>query len=802
LIASIASYAVFGLSGRMKASEKTSTRTAWLAAGATTMGMGVWAMHFIGMLALRLPIPVTYEIQTTLLSVIPSILAAGVVLLMMSRKQWSIPLLLLSGMLMGLGIGAMHYTGMMAMQLAADMYYDSLLFVVSLVVAVILATLSLYIGLRAKGGSNGGERLKRGLVGAPIMGIAISGMHYTGMAAVYFFPTAVSAGPASALDPMLLGILVTVATVSLLALVICVAAADARLKIANAKIEHETSVARSLQDEARERSAGSLLGQSIAVRALREAIGIYASNDRTLFLTGPPGAGQEAVARAIHHESRRSSRPFIHLDCALLNSGEQSLLFGERESGTVPGVGKFVLADGGTVFIENVDKLSDQRQDQLADILDMCEHRPRQDDQAVPDVRVIAFSAAAVSEKDREALFSPRLLRTLCKHQLSVPPLAERRDDIPVITRYFIKQFARKFGKPVEDISDESLERLQTYRWPGNIQELQILLERLVVTSSGRILEVEPSILEEGIPLDRYRLIQKLGSGGMGEVWLGKHQLLARPVAIKLIRTDATGHTDDKQATMRRFQREAQITATLNSPHTIRLYDFGVSESGSFYFVMELLNGLSLKSIVERFGPLIPERAVMLLQQACRSLSEAHEVGLVHRDIKPGNIFVCKMGSEYDFLKVLDFGMVKEGAELEQTTVTGTGGFVGTPAFAAPEVILGQAVDSRADLYGVGCVAYWMLTGRPPFEAANVVQLMLEHTQRKPSAPSEDCKFQIPAALDDIVLACLEKLPKDRPSSALKLWEELNKVELGARWTQNHAASWWKVNLPDGGREP
>jgi DNA-binding NtrC family response regulator/NO-binding membrane sensor protein with MHYT domain len=784
----------------MKASVKTSTRAAWLAAGAATMGMGVWAMHFIGMLALRLPIPVTYNLQTTLLSVIPSVLAAGVVLLMMSRKQWHVPLLLLSGMLMGLGIGAMHYTGMMAMQLAADMYYDPFLFVVSLIVAVILATLSLYVGLRAKGGLNGGKRLKSGLVGAPIMGVAISGMHYTGMAAVYFFPTAVSAGPSSALDPMLLGILVTVATVSLLALVISVAAVDARLEIANAKIEHEASVARSLQDEARERSAGPLLGESIAVRALRESIGSYASNDRTLFLTGPPGAGQEAVARAIHHESRRSSRPFIHLDCALLNSGEQSLLFGERESRAISGGGKFGLADGGTVFVENVDKLSDQRQDQLADILDLFEQRRKQDDQAVPDVRVIAFSAATVSEKDRESSFSPQLLRSLCKYQLSVPPLAERRDDIPVITRYFIKQFARKFGKPVEDISDDSLERLQTYRWPGNIQELQTLLERLVVTASGPILEVESSILEEGIPLDRYRLIQKLGSGGMGEVWLGKHQLLARPVAIKLIRTDATAY-NDKQTTMRRFQREAQITATLSSPHTIRLYDFGVSESGSFYFVMELLNGLSLKSIVERFGPVIPERAVMLLQQVCRSLSEAHEVGLVHRDIKPGNIFVCKMGSEYDFLKVLDFGMVKEGAEREQTTVTGTGGFVGTPAFAAPEVILGQGVDCRADLYGVGCVAYWILTGRPPFEADNVVQLMLEHTQRKPSPPSQECKFQMPATLDEIVLACLEKLPKDRPSSALELWEELNKVELGTRWTQNHAASWWKINLPDSGRE-
>src|SRR5262245_48177342 len=173
----------------MKASVKTSTRAAWLVAGAATMGTGVWAMHFIGMLALRLPIPVTYDIQTTLVSVIPSVLAAGVVLWIMSRSQWSVSLLVLSGVLMGLGIGAMHYTGMMAMRLAADMYYDPLLFVVSLIVAVILATLSLYTGLRAKGGLNGVERLKRGLVGAPIMGVAISGMHYTGMAAVYFFPT-------------------------------------------------------------------------------------------------------------------------------------------------------------------------------------------------------------------------------------------------------------------------------------------------------------------------------------------------------------------------------------------------------------------------------------------------------------------------------------------------------------------------------------------------------------------------------------------------------------------------------------
>ena len=298
--------------------------------------------------------------------------------------------------------------------------------------------------------------------------------------------------------------------------------------------------------------------------------------------------------------------------------------------------------------------------------------------------------------------------------------------------------------------------------------------------------------------LDRYRLVEKLGSGGMGEVWLAKHQLLARPAAVKVIRPEALGNVEQRGSIIQRFQREAQTTATLSSPNTVRLYDFGVSETGSFYFVMELLNGTNLESMVERFGPLPPERVVMLLRQSCRSLSEAHAAGLVHRDIKPANLFVCQMGREYDFLKVLDFGVVKRTVSDEETVLTGQGGISGTPAYMAPEAILGgQEVDGRADLYALGCVAYWMLTGMLVFESDNPVRMMMDHANKKPEPPSRVAEVSIPKSLDELVLACLEKSPENRPGSADLVWQMLGQVELGEPWTQEHAESWWQLHMPE-----
>jgi serine/threonine-protein kinase len=282
----------------------------------------------------------------------------------------------------------------------------------------------------------------------------------------------------------------------------------------------------------------------------------------------------------------------------------------------------------------------------------------------------------------------------------------------------------------------------------------------------------------------------------MGEVWLAKHQLLARPVAVKLIRPDVAVSSEHGQTMVQRFQREAQATAALNSPNTIRLYDFGVSEAGSFYLVMELLNGFDLDSLVGRFGPMHPERAVMLLRQICRSLSEAHASGLIHRDIKPANIFVCKMGSEFDFLKVLDFGIVKEiGSEFD-TQLTMAGNYLGTPAFMAPESSRGGEVDHRSDLFGVGCVAYWLLTGRPPFDSHDAMRNLEHSVKFEIAPPSEASPFDFPQSLDRLVLSCLKETPSERPISADELWELLGEIEFEEQWTHARAKSWWMTNVP------
>ncbi len=301
--------------------------------------------------------------------------------------------------------------------------------------------------------------------------------------------------------------------------------------------------------------------------------------------------------------------------------------------------------------------------------------------------------------------------------------------------------------------------------------------------------------------LGAYRVGELLGQGGMGDVYRATHRLLARPAAIKLIRPEVLGDSAvSSSVVVERFRREAHAAANLRSPHTIELYDFGVSDDGSLYYVMELLEGLNLQELVDRFGPVPPARVVHFLKQACLSLGEAHERGLVHRDIKPSNLVACRMGVAVDFVKVLDFGLVKmasedgaEGANLTSPNVT-----TGTPAFMAPEVALGnRPVDGRADLYALGCVAYWLLTGRPPFEAPTPVAMLLQHVQDMPPAPSEVSETEIPAGLDRLVLDCLAKDPDNRPASAAVLYRRLAECPLPDPWDRDRAVQWWALHLAD-----
>lgn len=296
--------------------------------------------------------------------------------------------------------------------------------------------------------------------------------------------------------------------------------------------------------------------------------------------------------------------------------------------------------------------------------------------------------------------------------------------------------------------------------------------------------------------LGSYQLIEKIGAGGMGEVWKAQHQLLARPAAIKLIRAEKLG-TDD--AAVQRFEREAQATSGLTSAHSIDLYDFGVTGDGTFYYVMELLQGVDLRTFVDRHGPMPAERAVYLLRQVCHSLADAHETGVVHRDIKPANLFLCRQGGECDFLKVLDFGLVKQvDRRANHAQLTQEGLTSGTPGFMAPEMISDpDRVDARADIYAVGCVAYWLLTGREVFEGPSAMSVLLQHAKDEPPAPSSRTEIEIPPDLENLVLRCLRKDPDARPLGARDLSRELAACAAALpAWTEERAQQWWRLHLP------
>jgi serine/threonine-protein kinase len=298
-------------------------------------------------------------------------------------------------------------------------------------------------------------------------------------------------------------------------------------------------------------------------------------------------------------------------------------------------------------------------------------------------------------------------------------------------------------------------------------------------------------------------LEERLGMGGMGEVWRAKHRLLARTAAVKLIRPTIVGNASAgvSEQARQRFEREAQAIARLRSPHTVDLFDFGVADDGAFYYAMELLEGLDADALVRRFGPIPAERAAYVLRQVCHSLSEAESCGLVHRDIKPSNIFLCRYGEDFDFVKVLDFGIVKsshDGVDT-QTALTGENVIHGTPAFMAPEQALGNArIDGRADIYSLGCVAYWLLTGQLVFTADTPTGILMKHIQTPPPPPSSRTELVVPPPMDRLVLACLAKDPAERPQTARGLSRLLADLDLERAWTEARSREWWEKHQPAG----
>jgi serine/threonine-protein kinase len=329
--------------------------------------------------------------------------------------------------------------------------------------------------------------------------------------------------------------------------------------------------------------------------------------------------------------------------------------------------------------------------------------------------------------------------------------------------------------------------------WPGINYAMAalawLILRRLYGEPAGQTTSADE--------LGKYRLLAPIGAGGMGEVWKACHDMLARQAAIKLVRP-MTKATSARQMDLwvKRFRREANVIAGLQSPHTIYLYDFGVSRDGQFYYVMELLDGISLQTLVATFGPQPPSRIRAILIQICQSLEEAHQQSLVHRDLKPSNVMLCKLALEHDFVKVLDFGLAKCAACEDATQLTMDGVTAGTPGYIAPEVALGETmIDGRADLYALGCVAYFLLTGTLVFADANPMTVALKHVQATPEPPSTRTELPIPRELEQIVMQCLEKKPSDRPSSAREIAAMLAALDLPP-WTEDDAAAWWERNLP------
>jgi hypothetical protein len=324
-----------------------------------------------------------------------------------------------------------------------------------------------------------------------------------------------------------------------------------------------------------------------------------------------------------------------------------------------------------------------------------------------------------------------------------------------------------------------------------------------LAVAAARVVYGLGQIVRKARQLGSYRLVEKLGSGAMGEVWRAEHATLARPAAVKIVQPSLLGARSAEAVgrALQRFEREAQATAMLRSPHTIDLYDYGVSDDGTFYYVMDLLEGLDLATLLARTGPLPPERAVHLLLGICHSLRDAHDSGVIHRDIKPANVYVCTKGGDADFVKVLDFGLARRvDTEAGDARITIAGEIVGTPQYMAPECLGSTEVDGRADLYALGCVAYRMLTGHEVFEEASLWPLLAAHLQQAPR-PLDSLVAGVPAELARLVMRCLAKAPADRPASSAALMQELEATGLAARWTPARAHAWWAEQRQRASRE-
>ncbi len=291
----------------------------------------------------------------------------------------------------------------------------------------------------------------------------------------------------------------------------------------------------------------------------------------------------------------------------------------------------------------------------------------------------------------------------------------------------------------------------------------------------------------EAKQLGQYRLKHLLDAGGMGEVYIGEHLLLKRPCAIKLIRPEKAGDAN----ALARFEREVRSTARLTHWNTVEIYDFGRADDGTLYYVMEYLPGMNLKELIDLHGPMPAGRVIHLIWQTCQALSEAHAAGMIHRDIKPGNIFAAKRGGQFDVAKLLDFGLVQTAHRHDDVLLTQEQTVIGSPLYMSPEQATGEEADQRSDIYSLGLVAYILLTGKPPFENEKPLKIMFAHASEAPTPPSS-LNPDVPRDLEAVVMRCLEKNPADRYQTADELAEALQACESSGSWTPAAATAWWR----------
>ena len=572
---------------------------------------------------------------------------------------------------------------------------------------------------------------------------------------------------------------------------------QAQLESRNAELARELQVAQEMLADARRRVESALVGSSPAVRALRETIAQRATSLEPLLLTGPTGAGHEAVARAVHHQSPRGRQAFIHVNCVLLAPGHaQGLLAGpgERDAGAAPvaALSPLELAEKGTLYLEEIHQLPPELQVRLAERLEAASRARAEGSAVAPDVRVIASTSAPTSV---DSGLRPRLLASLEVGTVRVPSLVERSEDIPELARLFVEQHARRAGAVVERVSEESERRLRAYRWPGNLRELESVLERAVTSAREPVLEVDRALLDEGLPLGHYRLLTKLGEGGMGEVWRARHQLLARPCAVKLIRPDRLG-ARGRDTALERFRREARTIARLTlAEHraSVRLRDERVGRpllrDGAAGRPRPLRAGEGLRPPPAGARRLRPEAGLPLARRGARGRAPA-----------PGR-------QAPQPLPVPPRPRLRrgEGARLRPRQVDRRGrrpaddggcphGHAGLHAAGA-----GGRGPGRRALGHLRAGVRGLLDA----DGADRLRRGAHGDDPRPRAHRPRAAVEgrrggrCRSALERIVMDCLEKAPGKRPATALELWQRLGEVPLDDPWTPERAESWWREKLPD-----